>query len=47
MQRGRAQEIIHQVQTAVLQWQSLADKSGVAPAVADGISKTLRTQILK
>ncbi len=47
MQRGRAQEIVHQVQTAVLQWQFLADKSGVAPAVADGISKTLRTQILK
>ncbi len=47
MQRGRAQEIVHQVQTAVLQWPSLADKSGVAPAVADGIAKTLRTQILK
>ncbi len=47
MQRGRAQEIVHQVQTAVLQWQFLADKSGVAPAVADAISKTLRTQILK
>ena len=47
MKRGRAEEIVHQVQTAVLQWQQFADKSGVAPAVADGISKTLRTGILK
>jgi serine/threonine-protein kinase HipA len=47
MKRGRAEEIVHQVQTAVLQWQQFADKSGVAAAVADGISKTLRTGILK
>ena len=47
MKRGRAEEIVHQVQTAVLQWQQFADISGVAAAVADGISKTLRTGILK
>ena len=47
MKRGRAEEIVHQVQTAVLQWQQFADKSGVAAAVADGISKTLRPEILK
>ena len=47
MKRGRAEEIVHEVQTAVLQWKRFADKSGVLPQVADGISKTLRTGILK
>jgi serine/threonine-protein kinase HipA len=47
MKRGRAQEIVHQVQTAVLQWKRFADKSGVAPGIADGIAKTHRTGILK
>jgi len=47
MKRGRAEEIVHEVQTAVLQWKRFADKSGVLPHVADGISKTLRTGILK
>ena len=47
MKRGRAQEIVHQVQTAVLQWKRFADKSGVAPGIADGIAKTHRRDILK
>ena len=47
MKRGRAEEIVHEVQAAVLKWKQFADKSGVSPDVADGISKTLRTEILK
>lgn len=47
MKRGRAEEIVHQVQTAVLQWKQFANKSGVPPEVADGIAKTQRTGILK
>jgi len=47
MKRGRAKEIVHEVLTAVLQWKQFADQSGVSPDVADGISKTLRTGILK
>ena len=47
MKRGRAKEIVHEVLTAVLQWKQFANKSGVPPGVADGISKTLRTGVLK
>jgi len=47
MKRGRAEAIVSQVQTGVLQWKQFADKSGVPTDVADGISKTLRTGILK
>lgn len=47
MKRGRAEEIVNEVQTAVLQWKQFADKSGVAPGIADGISKTHRTDLLK
>jgi len=47
MKRGRAEEIVHEVRTAVLQWKQFANKSGVPPDVADGISKTQRTGILK
>ena len=47
MKRGRAETIVDQVQTAVLQWKRFADKSGVSAGIADGISKTLRTGILK
>ena len=47
MKRGRAEEIVRQVQEAVLQWKHFADKSGVTPEVADGIAKTHRTDILK
>jgi serine/threonine-protein kinase HipA len=47
MKRGRAEEIVQKVQAAVLQWKQFADKSGVAPGIADGISKTHRVGILK
>ena len=47
MKRGRAEAIVHQVQVAILQWKQFADKSGVSFDVADGISKTHRTGILK
>jgi serine/threonine-protein kinase HipA len=47
MKRGRAEEIVQEVQAAVLQWKQFADKSGVAPGIADGIFKTHRTAILK
>jgi serine/threonine-protein kinase HipA len=47
MKRGRAEEIVQEVQAAVLHWKQFADKSGVAPGIADGISKTHRTAILK
>ena len=47
MKRGRAEEIVDEVQAAVLQWKQFADKSGVAPGVAGGVSKTHRMEILK
>lgn len=46
MKRGRAEEIVQQVQEAVLQWKRFAGESGVPPEVADGIAKTHRTAIL-
>jgi serine/threonine-protein kinase HipA len=47
IKRGRAEEIVDEVQAAVLHWKQFADKSGVAPDIADGISKTHRRGILK
>lgn len=47
MKRGRAEEIVYEVQAAVLQWKHFADESGVPPEVADGIAKAHRTDILK
>ncbi len=47
MKRGRAEEIVRQVQETVLQWRYFADRSGVPPEVAEGIAKTHRTEILK
>ena len=47
MKRGRAEEIVHQVQIAFSQWKQFADQSGVPLDVADGISKTHRMSILK
>ncbi len=47
MKRGRAEEIVRQVQDAVLQWKHIADQSGVPSPVADGIAKTHRTGILR
>jgi serine/threonine-protein kinase HipA len=47
MKRGRAEEIVRQVQEAVLQWKHFAGKSSVPPEVAEGIAKAHRTEILK
>ena len=47
MKRGRAEEIVGQVQEAVLLWQRFAEQSGVPPSIAGGIAKTHRTEILK
>ena len=47
MKRGRAENIVRQVEEAVLQWKHFADESGVPPAVADGIAKAHRTEFLK
>ena len=47
MKRGKAEEIVRQVQSAVLQWKHFADESGVPSEVADGIAKAHRTDILK
>jgi serine/threonine-protein kinase HipA len=47
MKRGRAEEIIEQVQAAVLQWKIFADESAVPPEIANGIAKAQRTDILK
>ena len=47
MKRGRAEEIVYQVQAAVLHWSQLADQSGVATSIADGIARTHRSGILK
>jgi len=47
MKRGRAEEIVQQVQAAVLLWKQFADKAGVPPEVADGISQAQRSGILK
>lgn len=47
MKRGRAEEIVRQVQDAVMQWRLFADKSAVPAEVADGIAKAHRTSILK
>ena len=47
MKRGRAEEIIQQVQDAVLQWNHFAVDSGVPPQVVKSIAKAHRTGILK
>ncbi len=47
MQRGRAEEIVRQVQEAVLQWNHFADESNVPSEVADGIGKAHRTGVLR
>lgn len=47
MKRGRAEDIVRQVQEAVLQWPYFADRSGVPPSVADSIAKAHRTEILQ
>ncbi len=47
LKRGRAKEIIQQVQNAVLQWKHIANESGVPAYLADGIAKAHRTIIVK
>ena len=46
MKRGRAEEILNQVQNAVLRWLDFADEAGVAEADARKIQTTQRTNIL-
>jgi len=46
MKRGRAEEIVRQVQEAVLQWRHFAGESGVPSITAAGIAKAHRTEIL-
>jgi serine/threonine-protein kinase HipA len=46
MKRGRAEEILQQVQAAVLGWQSFASEAGVPDNIATGIAKVQRTGIL-
>lgn len=47
LKRGRAEEIVRQVQEAVFMWKHFAAESGVPPEIADGIAKAHRTEILK
>jgi len=47
MKRGRAEEIIEQVQSAVSQWKYFAEESAVPLEIADRIAKAHRTDILK
>lgn len=46
MKRGRAEEILQQVQSAVLQWKAFAQEAGVPDCVADRIEKAQRLGIL-
>ncbi len=46
MKRGRAEEILQQVRSAVLQWKDFAKEAGVPDDVADSIAKAQRTGIL-
>lgn len=46
MKRGRAEDILHQVQTAVLQWPQVAKEAGIDTVTLNKISKAHRTDIL-
>jgi len=46
MKRGRAEEILQQVQEAFLKWRVFAEEAGVPADVADRIAKAQRTNIL-
>ncbi len=46
MKRGRAEEIVRQVQEAVLQWPQFAEAAGVPVAVAEAISGVHRLGVL-
>jgi serine/threonine-protein kinase HipA len=47
MKRGRADEIIKQVQDVISKWKSYSKKAGVPDDIADGIKEFHRTDILK
>lgn len=47
MKRGRAEEILKEVQDAVLKWKSFAKEAGVPDEIAKSIAKAHRTEILK
>ena len=47
MKRGRADEIIKQVQETVSKWKYYSQRAGVADDIADGLKKSHRTDILK
>ncbi len=46
MKRGRAEEILQQVQNGVLKWKDFAKEAGVRHVVADSIAKAHRVNIL-
>ena len=46
MKRGRAEEILHRVQDAILKWRGFAKQAGVPDDVAGRIAKAQRTGIL-
>lgn len=46
MKRGRAEKILHQVQSAVLQWKIFAQEAGVQDDISKNIAKAQRTGIL-
>lgn len=47
MKRGRAEEILKEVQDAVLKWKGFAKEAGVPDDIAKSIAKAQRTDILK
>jgi len=46
MKRGRAEDIVQQVQKAILKWKSFAEEAGVPDDVCNAIAKAQRTDIL-
>ena len=46
MKRGRAEEILYQVQAAVLKWPQFANEAGIDVTTLSKISKAHRTDIL-
>jgi len=47
MKRGKAEEIVHEVQSVILQWKNFACEAGIPENVITDIAKTHRTNILK
>jgi serine/threonine-protein kinase HipA len=46
MKRGRAEEILQQVHSAILKWKEFASEAGVPDKDANSIARTHRTSIL-